>query len=67
MPIIRSPSNCLSSLRFRVNVKVDVFLPGNMSISTFTRNKGLQRQFEGALDDGHNGARNMLSNIYVTK
>jgi hypothetical protein len=27
----------------------------------------LRLQFERAPDDGHNGARNMLSGVYVTK
>jgi hypothetical protein len=30
-------------------------------------NQRLQRQLEGAPDDGHNSARNMLSGIYATK
>jgi hypothetical protein len=30
-------------------------------------NQWLQRQLEGATDDGHNSARNMLSGIYATK
>jgi hypothetical protein len=30
-------------------------------------NQRLQRQLEGAPDDGHNSARNMLSGVYVTK
>jgi hypothetical protein len=30
-------------------------------------NQWLQRQLEGAPDDGHNSARNMLSGIYATK
>jgi hypothetical protein len=30
-------------------------------------NHRLQRQLEGAPDDGHNSARNMLSDVYATK
>jgi hypothetical protein len=30
-------------------------------------NQRLQRQLEGAPDDGHNSARNMLSGVYATK
>jgi hypothetical protein len=30
-------------------------------------NQRLQRQFEGAPDDGHNIARNMLSGVYASK
>jgi hypothetical protein len=30
-------------------------------------NQRLQRQLEGAPNDGHNSARNMLSGIYATK
>jgi hypothetical protein len=30
-------------------------------------NQRLQRQLEGAPDDGHNSAQNMLSAVYVTK
>jgi hypothetical protein len=30
-------------------------------------NQWLQRQLEGAPDDGHNSARNMLSGVYATK
>jgi hypothetical protein len=30
-------------------------------------NQRLQRQLEGASDDGHNSARNMLSGVYATK
>jgi hypothetical protein len=30
-------------------------------------NQRLQRQLEGASDDGHNSARNTLSGVYATK
>jgi hypothetical protein len=30
-------------------------------------NKLLQRQLEGAPDDGHNTARNILNGVYATK
>jgi hypothetical protein len=30
-------------------------------------NRRLRLQFERAPDDGHDGARNMLSDVYVTK
>jgi hypothetical protein len=30
-------------------------------------NQRLRRQFEGDPDDGHSGARNMLSSVYATK
>jgi hypothetical protein len=30
-------------------------------------NQWLQRQLEGAPDDGYNSARNMLSGVYATK
>jgi hypothetical protein len=30
-------------------------------------NQRLQRQLEGAPDDGHNSARNVLSGVYATK
>jgi hypothetical protein len=30
-------------------------------------NQWLQRQLEGAPDDGHNSAQNMLSGVYATK
>jgi hypothetical protein len=39
---------------FHLNAEVDVF-------------PAVVVQFEGAPDDGHNGARNMLSGVYATK
>jgi hypothetical protein len=35
--------------------------------STSYGNQRLQRQLDGAPDDGHNSTRNMLSGVYATK
>jgi hypothetical protein len=67
VPIIRSPlqlplqpTHIVTSLVNRPQLEAR---PTRQSYA----NQWLQRQLEGAPDDGHNSARNLLSGVYATK
>ena len=47
---------------FRMNVELEVFSPPHSY-----GHQRLQRQFNGAPDDGHSNAGNMLSSVCTTK
>jgi hypothetical protein len=52
---------------FHLNAEVDVF-PAVVGLLVGRQCVLAERlQFERAPDDGHNGARNMLSSVYATK
>jgi hypothetical protein len=54
---------------YRMIAALDVFeaVVGKRPTRQSYGNQRLQRQLEGAPDDGHNSTRNMLSGVYATK
>jgi hypothetical protein len=71
-PSSGAPSNCLCSLWLPYDCRVGRasscgrFITNKPSRQSYG-NQRLQRQLEGAPDDGNNSARNMLSGVYATK
>jgi hypothetical protein len=65
------PSNCLCSLWLPYDCRVGCVSNCGPFETRPTRqsygNQRLQRQLEGAPDDGRNNARNMLSGVYAIK